>query len=100
MTNKRRFSADKQDMAPAPQTSSSEIERVRDKWLEAREDHSKLVWGEEYRRLSKKDLLEQETALHAQHYLASHSTGNRHRKLIGRHIFYIVNALDRSCRSL
>ena len=65
--------------AGSSDTSWAEIQRVRDKWLEAREDHSRLVWGEEYRRLSKKERLEQETGLHAE---ATHGKKHRNNRLV------------------
>ncbi len=46
-----------------------EIERARDKWLEAQED-PKVVWGEEYRRLSKEKLLLQQEKLLAENRFA------------------------------
>ena len=38
-------------MAATSEDSSSEIRKARDNWLSAKDDHSRAVWGEEYRQL-------------------------------------------------
>lgn len=45
--------------------SSAEIQRVRDNWLEAKEDHARLFWGDEYRRLCQEKLRLEQQRLHA-----------------------------------